>query len=85
MEQAADSEEREAELGDLLFSLANLGRKLDLDVETALRHANRRFVRRFQMMEELASERSQDLTLLPLEAQDRLWEEAKRAEKSPST
>lgn len=78
LEQTNDVREREAELGDLLFSLVNLGRHLDVDVETALRHANRRFVARFRIMETLAGDRGSDLSQLPLEEQDTLWDEAKR-------
>ena len=76
-----DISEQEWEIGDLLFSLVNLARRLDIDAEGALRHANRRFVTRFQTMEDLARERGQDLPTMALEAQDALWEEAKRAEK----
>ena len=75
--QAATPEEREGELGDLLFSLVNLGRRLGVDVEAALRRANERFVGRFQTMEELSRQRGLDFANLPLEEQDRLWEEAK--------
>ncbi|MBI4236086.1 MAG: nucleoside triphosphate pyrophosphohydrolase, partial [Chloroflexi bacterium] len=55
--QAATPADREAEMGDLLFSLVNLGRWLGLDVEAALRQANARFVRRFQTIEELSRRR----------------------------
>ena len=72
--------EQEWEMGDLLFSLVNLARRLDIDAEGALRHANRRFVTRFRTMEDLARERGQDFPTMPPEAQDTLWEEAKRAE-----
>jgi MazG family protein len=65
----------EAELGDLLFTVVNLGRHLDVDAEMALRGCNRRFRERFRSME-LASERPlEELSLDELEA---LWVEAKR-------
>ena len=73
--------DQEWEMGDLLFSLVNLARRLDIDAEGALRHANRRFVTRFRTMENLAGERGQDLAAMPLEAQDALWEVAKGAER----
>lgn len=64
------------ELGDLLFSVVNAARKLDVNAEDALRGSARKFERRFRSMEEkLAGE---DLKGKPLEELDRLWEEAKR-------
>ncbi len=70
----------EWEFGDLLFSLVNLARWMDIDAETALRHANRRFVGRFRAMEEKARERGDDFSAKSLEEMDSLWEEAKRGE-----
>jgi nucleoside triphosphate diphosphatase len=65
----------EAELGDLLFTVVNLGRHLRVDAEMALRGTNLRFRRRFRQME-LASERPlEQLAPAELEA---LWEQAKR-------
>ena len=75
---ANDSSEREAEFGDLLFSLVNLGRHKEIDVEAALRGSNRRFVSRFRVMEELAQKESASLAELPPDDQDRLWSLAKR-------
>ncbi len=78
--RAAPVEQRESELGDLLFSVVNLSRHLRLDAESALRETNARFRRRFERMQELAAERGLDLTAMPLEEQDKLWEEAKGEE-----
>jgi MazG family protein len=65
----------EAELGDLLFTVVNLGRHLGVDAEMALRGCNRRFRERFREME-LASERPlEELSAPELEE---LWERAKR-------
>ena len=65
----------EAELGDLLFTVVNLGRHLGVDAEMALRGCNLRFRQRFHQME-LASERPlEELAPDELEA---LWAEAKR-------
>jgi MazG family protein len=65
----------EAELGDLLFTVVNLGRHLGVDAEMALRGCNRRFRQRFRAME-LASQRPlEELSLEELEA---LWVDAKR-------
>jgi MazG family protein len=65
----------EAELGDLLFTVVNLGRHLSVDAEMALRGCNRRFRQRFQQME-LASERPLE-ELAPAEL-EQLWAQAKR-------
>ncbi len=71
----------EWEFGDLLFSLVNLARWMDIDAETALRHANRRFVSRFRAMEDTARDRGEEFSALSLEQMDALWEEAKTAER----
>jgi len=75
--EATDNAERTSEFGDLLFTLANVARWLDMDLEDALRQANQRFYQRFNCMEELCRARGVDLSSLPIEEQDRLWEEAK--------
>jgi MazG family protein len=78
---AGDKEKAREELGDLLFVVANLARKLDVEPEDALRAANAKFVRRFGFIEaELAREgRSPEQSTL--EEMDRLWDAAKVAEK----
>ena len=68
------------EIGDLLFAAANLARKLDVDAEAALRSANAKFERRFRGMESLAAQRGAIFADLNLDAQERLWQEVKRAE-----
>ncbi len=65
----------EAELGDLLFTVVNLGRHLGIDAEMALRGCNLRFRERFREME-LASERPLE-ELSPAELEE-LWAKAKR-------
>jgi len=79
LREAKGSEEREEELGDLLFSVVNLARWLNVDAESALRGACERFIRRFSGMEELCRERGLNLSELSLAEQDELWEEVKRA------
>ena len=79
---AEDAGQREAEFGDLLFSLVNLGRHWEIDVEAALRGANRKFVFRFQAMEVMANDEGASLAELPLEKQDRLWNLAKEHERA---
>ena len=66
------------EIGDLLFVAANLARHAKVDVGTALRGANRKFERRFRAMETMAEAEGVHLQDLPLDAQDRYWDRAKR-------
>ena len=70
------------ELGDILFVVANLCRKLGVDPEEALRGANAKFVKRFAGMEELARSRSQDFANLSLDEQEDLWIAVKVAERA---
>ena len=77
----ADSQERRAqEFGDLLFTLANIARRLGIDLEAALRQANQRFYRRFSRMEELCRQRGLNFGELSFDEQNALWEEAKKVE-----
>jgi MazG family protein len=66
------------ELGDLLFTVVNVARAVDVDPELALRATTRRFVRRVERAAELARERGEDWGGLELEAQDRYYELAKQ-------
>ena len=77
LKAATEHQQRVREFGDLLFTLANIARRLDIDLEVALRQANERFYRRFSYMEQLCRERGIALESLSLEEQDALWEEAK--------
>ena len=80
--QAARSKaEQEHELGDIIAALVNVGRKLDIDTEGAVRKANDRFRRRFQYMERAARERGASIDSLPLDEQEALWQEAKKQER----
>jgi tetrapyrrole methylase family protein/MazG family protein len=76
--EATGHRERVREFGDLLFTLANIARRLDIDLEAALRGANERFYRRFFYMEEACRKKGISLSSLSREEQDALWEEAKR-------
>jgi MazG family protein len=67
----------EEELGDLLFSVVNLCRKLGVHPSLALDRANVKFATRFQAVEKLAKERGLDVRTAGLEALDRLWDEVK--------
>jgi ATP diphosphatase len=78
LDQGANAAALEEEIGDLLFAAANLARKLDIEPETALRHATTKFERRFRRVETLAAERRVGRDLDALEA---LWQEVKQNEK----
>lgn len=74
---AGDAAGIQHELGDLLFAVANHGRKLGVDPETALRLALDRFSQRFHACEETAKAEGLDLARLDDSARDRLWNAAK--------
>jgi tetrapyrrole methylase family protein/MazG family protein len=77
--QQADTEERKAEeFGDLLFTLANIARRMGTDLEAALREANKRFYKRFTYMEDACRQRGLNLGELSFDQQNKLWEEAKK-------
>ena len=75
---AADDEERADELGDLLFSIVNVIRWLNVDAETALRQTNQKFRMRFHFIEERALQNGKKLRDMTLEEMDMLWDEAKK-------
>jgi MazG family protein len=70
----------ESELGDLLFAMVNLCRKLGVHPALALDKANVKFGRRFRAIERLAAEREIDVHSAGLEVLDRLWDEVKLGE-----
>ena len=70
------------EVGDLLFVLANLARKLKLDPETCLRHANDKFSRRFNAMERSVEVQGRSLSELSLDEMEAGWRQVKAAERS---
>jgi len=65
------------EIGDLLFVLVNLARKLDIEPETALKKTNRKFRRRFKFIEDELKSSNRDLTEAGLTEMDALWNKAK--------
>ena len=75
----APRERLEDELGDVLFAVANMARKLGVDPEQALRGTNRKFERRFRHVETRLKERGLKPEEVSLEEMDAYWEEAKRA------
>jgi tetrapyrrole methylase family protein/MazG family protein len=80
---APDGERRRrvrAELGDVLFVMANLARHLGVEPETALQTANVKFIRRFRGIEERAAASGRSLREMSLAALDELWDQVKAAE-----
>ena len=76
--EAETSPERlDHEIGDLLFSVVNLARKVGVHPGPAMDRANARFTERFRIVERLAAERGIELHQTPLDQLDALWEEAK--------
>ena len=76
--QSGDPAVVRMELGDVLFSVVNVARKLGLDAETALRDAADKFVARFTRVQQLAAQQGMDLASCDLAQLDSLWDEAKR-------
>jgi uncharacterized protein YabN with tetrapyrrole methylase and pyrophosphatase domain len=81
-EQAAASEAIVSEVGDMLFTLVNLARHLQVEPELALRHTNAKFRRRFAAMEAASA---QPLDTLPASQLELLWGQAKLAESAPAS
>lgn len=74
VKQNTDQAKIEEEFGDVLFSMINYARFLKIDPELALERTNRKFIKRFQYIEENAHK---DLEQMSLEEMDKLWNEAK--------
>lgn len=78
---SGDAEHVHEEIGDLLFTIANIARKVNVNPEEALQSTNRKFMRRFASMESRVREQDRNLDQLELEEMDRLWDDAKAAER----
>jgi MazG family protein len=76
--QSGPQEEVENELGDVLFSLVNYARFLNVNAEAALERTNHKFMDRFNRLEALAKARGQHLPDMTLEEMDGLWNEIKK-------
>jgi len=77
MAAGAGKDRLQDELGDLLFTCVNLARKLDIDPETALRHGNAKFERRFKAIEVMLAAEGKTPETSNLEEMDALWDRAK--------
>lgn len=80
-EKPLDQDAAEGEFGDLLFSLVNYARFVDINPETALERTNRKFIHRFQYLEQQSKADGRDLHSMTLEEMDAYWEQAKASEK----
>jgi len=80
--QATDELKKEEEFGDLLFSLVNYARFINIEPETALEKSNRKFIRRFQTMENRVLADGKSLQNLSLSEMDHYWNIIKKGEQS---
>lgn len=76
-EVAQESDKVEDEMGDVFFALINYCRFLDLNPEDALEKTNRKFIRRFQYIEQQAKANNRKITDLTLEEMEAYWQQAK--------
>ena len=81
LDSEAGHEALQDEIGDLLFVSVNLARHAKVDFGTALRHANRKFERRFRAMEAIAAQNKTSISQLSLLEQEALWQHVKLQEK----
>ncbi|RAJ88117.1 XTP/dITP diphosphohydrolase [Chitinophaga dinghuensis] len=80
--KSGNQDHTEEEFGDVMFSLVNYSRFLQIDAENALERTNRKFQRRFQQMEELALSQGRRLNDMSLTEMDTLWNQVKQLEKA---
>lgn len=78
LETSSSPEKIQHEIGDILFSAAQLARHLDVEPESALRETNRRFLNRFEQMLSIENVTLQNFSELSSEKKEALWQEAKR-------
>ena len=73
-----DRDKMEAEFGDLLFSVINAARLYDIDPETALEKTNKKFIKRFNYLENNTLKKGKKLNNMTLDEMNAIWEEAKK-------
>jgi len=76
-----DAAGMEEELGDMLFTIVNVGRFVDVNPEDALRKTIGKFMNRFHYVEKIITQKGGDLSSTPMEEMERLWEESKLRKK----
>lgn len=77
LEQANSPQERRTELGDVLFSLVNMARFMDIDAEDALRSSVQKFIKRFNYVEKTLAAKELQWEDVSLAEMDAIWDEAK--------
>jgi len=77
---SGDLNQMEAEFGDVMFSLVNYARFLKINPETALERTNKKFIKRFNYIEENAEKSQRKVSELSIEEMEVLWQEAKKTE-----
>jgi ATP diphosphatase len=75
-----DKNNIEEEMGDLLFTVINLGRHLDIDTNEALARSNRKFIKRFNALEETLTSAHQKIENITLEELEKIWVKIKSNE-----
>ena len=76
----SNKEQIESEFGDLLFSLVNYARFIEINPEDALERTNKKFIKRFQFLEKKSNEIGKSLKDMTLSEMDEIWEAAKKEE-----
>lgn len=72
-----DQDHIEEEIGDLLFTVVNVSRFLEVDPEKALNRSTDKFMKRFEQVENMVEKQGRSLTEMSLKEMDNLWEKAK--------
>ncbi|MFN3556618.1 MAG: nucleoside triphosphate pyrophosphohydrolase [Bacteroidales bacterium] len=80
VDAGASPEKVEEEFGDLLFSLVNFSRFINVNPENALERTNKKFIRRFNYLEQQSNAANKDMKKMTLEEMDAFWNEAKSKE-----
>jgi XTP/dITP diphosphohydrolase len=79
--ETGEQQQIEDEFGDLVFSLINYARFLQVDAENALERTNKKFIHRFTQMEKMALEKGKSLDQLSLDEMDAIWNSIKQQDK----
>lgn len=80
VESGSDKRKVEEEFGDLFFALINYARFIDVNPESALERTNKKFIKRFEHLEDSANKRGQDIQKMNMREMDGFWNEAKSME-----
>ncbi|MCK4360233.1 MAG: nucleoside triphosphate pyrophosphohydrolase, partial [Bacteroidales bacterium] len=80
VEEKENKDKMENELGDLLFAIVNYARFIEVNPEDALERTNKKFIRRFQYLEEESKKLGKSLHDMTLNEMDKYWNEAKEHE-----